>query len=243
MQTVGVNLICKIGSSYPDTAPEIEIEITDGLLPAQARELQQLANETAEANVGMPMGFTIAEAIREWLVENNISNTDGSMHANMLRRMDEKSKQTRKEVAIQEADRSPVIASQCQKRAEAAAAGEDDAETIRKRRLAEGTPVTAETFAKWSAAFEKERAATKVVEIVHTKLTGKQMFLQHLVKEEDEEELQDNEVEGGLDTEEQLFLEDGDFSDIDDIDDDDGSDSEYQDSSATHSEQQQQRNA
>jgi hypothetical protein len=127
--------------------------------------------------------------------------------------------------------------------AEAAAAGEDDAETIRKRRLAEGTPVTAETFAKWSAAFEKERAATKVVEIVHTKLTGKQMFLQHLVKEEDEEELQDNEVEGGLDTEEQLFLEDGDFSDIDDIDDDDGSDSEYQDSSATHSEQQQQRNA
>jgi RWD domain len=102
MQTVGVNLICKIGSSYPDTAPEIEIEITDGLLPAQARELQQLANETAEANVGMPMGYTIAEAIREWLVENNISNTDGSMHANMLRRMDEKSKQTRKEVAIQE---------------------------------------------------------------------------------------------------------------------------------------------
>jgi DRG Family Regulatory Proteins, Tma46 len=129
--------------------------------------------------------------------------------------------------------------------AEAAAAGEDDAETIRKRRLAEGTPVTAETFATWSAAFEKERAATKVVEIVHTKLTGKQMFLQHLVKEEDEEELQDTEVEGGLDTEEQLFLEDGDFSDIDDIDDDgdDDSDSEYQDSSATHSEQQQQRNA
>jgi RWD domain len=102
LPTVGVNLICKIGSSYPDTAPEIEIEITDGLLPAQARELQQLANETAEANVGMPMGYTIAEAIREWLVENNISNTDGSMHANMLRRMDEKSKQTRKEVAIQE---------------------------------------------------------------------------------------------------------------------------------------------
>jgi hypothetical protein len=125
--------------------------------------------------------------------------------------------------------------------AEAAAAGEDDAETIRKRRLAEGTPVTAETFAKWSAAFEKERAATKVVEVVHTKLTGKQMFLQHLIKEEDEEELQDNEVEGGLDTEEQLFLEDGDFSDIDDIDDDIDdvySDSEYQDSCA-----QQQRNA
>lgn len=101
---------------------------------------------------------------------------------------------------------------------------EEDVEVLRKRRLAEGTPVTAETFARWRAAFELELAQSKKVEKVHTKLTGKQMFLQHLARDVDEDAHADTE-EGDLidpEAEEQLFLnEEAGLSDEDDLSDED----------------------
>lgn len=96
---MGVVLKCSIGPTYPEDPPEITIQIKEGLSDGQAQDLTDLAKQVACDNVGMVMGYTMAEAIREWLAENNVSSTDGSMHANMLRRMDEKSKQTRKETA------------------------------------------------------------------------------------------------------------------------------------------------
>lgn len=103
-------------------------------------------------------------------------------------------------------------------KAETAANDDDDAETLRKKRLAEGTPVTAETFAKWARAFEQEMASKRVVDVVHTKLTGKQMFVQHLVTEEDEEGDNDNDEFNELlqGEEEDLFLDE----DLDDLEDD-----------------------
>ena len=99
---VGVNLICGIPETYPDAVPDMSIEVTSGLLQAQASEIEELAAQTASENVGMVMGYTIAEAVRDWLLEHNISQEDGSMHANMLRRMDANTKRDRAEIALEE---------------------------------------------------------------------------------------------------------------------------------------------
>jgi RWD domain len=99
LATVGIDLVCTMGASYPDEPPDIEIEVTAGLSDQQASELLALAQQTASENVGIAVGYTLTEALREWLAENNISATDGSMHANMLRRMDDKTKAAAKVAA------------------------------------------------------------------------------------------------------------------------------------------------
>lgn len=44
----------------------------------QVEELLQLAQTQAEENVGMAMGYTIAESLKEWLADNNVpSAVDG----------------------------------------------------------------------------------------------------------------------------------------------------------------------
>ncbi|KAG5178363.1 ubiquitin-conjugating enzyme/RWD-like protein [Tribonema minus] len=208
---VGVDMVCTIGPSYPDTPPDIDIVIKQGLNEAQAQELLALAQQNAQDNVGIAMGYTLAEAIREWLADNNQSATDGSMHANMLRRMDEKTKQAKQKGASgQGGDGTPE---------------DDDAEALRKKRLAEGTPVTVENFAKWAAAFELE--TKREVEIVHDRPSGKQMFLQHLVKDESSDE-GDEEIDFDLlqGEDEGLFLAEGgdddeDLEGLSDLDDED----------------------
>ena len=49
-----------------------------------------MANEEAESNIGMPAVFAISECIKSWLADNNFKGQDdGSMHAQMIRRMKE----------------------------------------------------------------------------------------------------------------------------------------------------------
>jgi hypothetical protein len=38
----------------------------------------------------MPSVFAVAESLREWLVDNNVPGQDGSMYADMMRRMTQK---------------------------------------------------------------------------------------------------------------------------------------------------------
>lgn len=47
----------------------------------QADEVKELADRVALENIGAPSVFAVAEAVKEWLVDNNIAGQDGSMYS------------------------------------------------------------------------------------------------------------------------------------------------------------------
>ena len=61
-----------------------------GLGEEQRKRILELANAEAELNIGMPAIYSICECMKLWLVDNNFKGQDdGSMHAQMMRRMKE----------------------------------------------------------------------------------------------------------------------------------------------------------
>ena len=107
-----------------------------------------LGNEKLAENLGMPSIFATAEAIREWLVENNIEGQDGSMYAQMMR------KQSQKDVDEEKKGKSSHEAAD--KENEVVELDPFEQEIIRKRQA--GTAVTMEIFMKWREDFEAEEA-------------------------------------------------------------------------------------
>jgi len=91
---VVIKLIATIPLDYPEASvPELDVEVIKGLAGDQVKDLKAVANEEAEANAGMPAIFAVCEAVRAWLAENNVKGLDdGSMHAQMMRKMKEKEK-------------------------------------------------------------------------------------------------------------------------------------------------------
>jgi len=67
--------------SSVESIPILSIEIIKGLGEAQADELKVLADRIATENIGMPCIYSVAEAIKEWLNDNNIPGQDGSMYS------------------------------------------------------------------------------------------------------------------------------------------------------------------
>jgi hypothetical protein len=92
---VGIKLIANIPLDYPEISlPELEIELLKGLSDDHRKELLVMAKEEAEANMGMPVIFSVCERLREWLIENNVKGMDDlSMYAQMKRREKEAEKQ------------------------------------------------------------------------------------------------------------------------------------------------------
>ena len=91
---VAIKLIARIPLDYPEVSPpELDVEVVKGLAGDQVKEILTVANDEAEANAGMPAIFAVCEAVRAWLAENNVKGLDdGSMHAQMMRKMKEKEK-------------------------------------------------------------------------------------------------------------------------------------------------------
>lgn len=50
---------------------QIEIILNKGLSDTQRKEIRQLLDEQVQENLGMAMMYTLCEAVREYLVENN----------------------------------------------------------------------------------------------------------------------------------------------------------------------------
>lgn len=98
---------------------QIEILLNKGLSDTQRKEIRQLLDEQVQENLGMAMMYTLCEAVREYLVENNrqgnvsrlwlaiasfmsrwltiqltvaVDQQDGSEHHEMLRRIEMKKK-------------------------------------------------------------------------------------------------------------------------------------------------------
>jgi len=247
---VAVQATFSIPPTYPDVPAEVSVAAEKGLSSTQCDALEQMIGEKAIENVGMAMVYLLVEVIREWLVEHNIAGaTDGSMHAEMLKRMHMKEKAQQR-------------ATDAEARAADGAAGAQlskEDELMRQRKL-DGTPVTPETFMEWRAVFDAEMAAVAakkaggvvgggggrmvkatIVDDRPEKPSGKQMFLMQLAgtAEEDEEAAQEDEEEvgregGKLEVDAGLFGEgdddedDSDFElDSEDEEEDSEEESEY----------------
>ncbi len=151
---VGAVLVVKFTPGYPDTElPIIDVVSPTGITPTQVKELKGAAQETAEANLGTPLVYTVAERVREWLTENNMKPSDGSAFDEMMRRK-----------AIEAAGGGGGSASGALSRdldpsilRKVVISAEEADETVRRKR--DGTPVTRESFLAWQAKFDAEMEA------------------------------------------------------------------------------------
>jgi len=204
---VGVLMSFTLQPDYPDVAPKIELESLMGLTENQCLELLDNIVALANESLGMPMIFTLAESLKEWLDANNSDHTDESMHAQMVARMDAEKKE-KKDAENAKLEKSMVESSQEE----------------RRKRL-DGTPVTTESYNIWLAGFIKEVNERKIQEKeIQTKgskvinvapdahLTGRQCF-------EDGALLVGSELnEWDGDIQEELFLEEEEVEDLSDLD-------------------------
>lgn len=242
---VGCKLVVNLPEDYPESSPNLDIELIKGLAQEQKEDLLKIALDEAEQYLGMPAIFSVCEAMKEWLVNNNIKGLDDqSMHAQMMRRAREE--ELKKEQKQQEFE--------SQKLKEELTQAESEEIAVRKRR-AEGTPCTKENFYAWKEKFElemEEKAEKEAKEALKDqtnskksknsnmkskeeemegRLTGFQQFSEKLglvnldALEKAAEEAGNVDVED-LDVDEDLF---DDESDLDDLDFDDEEESDDED--------------
>ena len=217
---VGIYLVCEIPSDYPEIVPTISIEVIKGLGASHEEEIMAVGAQKLEENLGMPSIFATAEAIREWLVENNVEGQDGSMYAEMMR------KQSQKDVDEKRKEKKAAIARAADKENEVVEVDPVELEIIRKRQA--GTPVTLEVFMKWRENFEAEKRAGEVEKVVmEKKPTGKELFLTNKAGMEEAilaaAAAEGSRGGGGVDVEvdQELFADDLENLDLEDFSSDD----------------------
>ncbi|KAL3921430.1 MAG: hypothetical protein SGILL_002753 [Bacillariaceae sp.] len=167
---VGIQVLATIPLDYPETSlPEMKIKVIKGLTDEHEEELLALAMEEAESNQGMPVMYAVCERLREWLAENNEPGMDDkSMYAQMMKREKEKEREATRPCAILEdlhledalscpllTPQKAQVAFEAQKQKEELTEAEAEELAVRKRR-AEGTPCTDETFHEWAQKFDAE---------------------------------------------------------------------------------------
>mmetsp|Transcript_11579 Transcript_11579/g.32800 ORF Transcript_11579/g.32800 Transcript_11579/m.32800 type:complete len:287 (+) Transcript_11579:67-927(+) len=227
---VGIMAKFTLPVDYPDVVPEIEISALMGLTAKHCDVLVDMAKAEGENLIGTAMIFPICDVLREWLAENNSDQTDESMHAQMMRKI--------------EAEKKAQEAEEHQKRRAAGLGSDSDNDSDDdKPRAIDGTQVTRENFLEWHAKFVDEMRKLKeanapIKSVVSQKmaapdalLTGREYFEQRHAaasaagENGGEASAQD---EWDADIQEDLFLEGDedldDLEDLEDLDDDDDDD-------------------
>ena len=70
---VALDLLCTMPEGYPESSPpEVTIDIKKGIGEKQKPEIDSLIQAQIEENAGCASMYIIAEAMREWLVDNNV---------------------------------------------------------------------------------------------------------------------------------------------------------------------------
>lgn len=220
---VGIKLNLKLPKEYPTVLPDMKIEGLKGLTEKHTQILLETAKEEAENNLGMPMIFTISEILKEWLIENNRDQTDQSMYAQMMAKVEDAEREKQKDEEYKQRWENAEN--------EDGGVDQDDEDIVRP---VTGTVVTSENFTEWLNKFAKEKeeerlklSATKdksKSDAPDAHMTGREYFENQLDKEpSDGETISDKKEEWDADIqEEELFL--GDDDDLDDLDDLDSSD-------------------
>ena len=238
---IAIDLIVELPYDYPSTAiPVLSIEIIKGLSKKHKEELKTIADQVANDNIGTTSIFTICEALKDWLRENNQAGQDGSMYSDMIRRINQKDNEVKKKELKQ------AMSMAADNELSGDGLSIDPAEEERIRRRQAGQQVTEASFFEWRAKFDEEMRLLKLIAMKDTpkdesleRVSGKQWFLQNAGKEEAagaEDELiaagEDEDVSERID-EHRLHDEEDDDDDSDYIDgedgDDDDDDDEYDD--------------
>ena len=81
---VGVTLRCSYGATYPETPLDMAVSESKGLTPQQVAEVLKVAQDAAEEIPGMPVVYTAATAIGDWLLANNV-DPGGACWLHLLR--------------------------------------------------------------------------------------------------------------------------------------------------------------
>ena len=145
---------------YPNSnVPDITIEIEKGLTKKQCETVTEIAKTIAAENIGNPSVFTIAEGVKDWLINNNVPGQDGSMYADMMRRMQQKETEVKKKIVKEELIKSNMLANNSDENSEVAI-DKEELERLRKRAL--GTLVTPESFVLWKKKFDEEMKADMI---------------------------------------------------------------------------------
>ena len=172
---VSVRLIVELPATYPEVAATIRVRNERALLERQIAELTSLVSEKSAASVGEVSIYLIAEAVREWLVENNKPVL--SMHEQMEARANSKNNEEEERLA----KRRAMEARAEEKKAAPSPLG-----------IEPGTLLTPESFAHWRALFDAEqraiREAKEAAKPKMDRLTGKQLFQQNLARDLGEDE-------------------------------------------------------
>lgn len=171
---VMVSLEVEFPVEYPEVVPNLKIEVKKGLGKKQADELKTLADNIALENIGMPCIFSVAEGVKEWLVDNNVAGQDGSMYAEMMRKMQMKDVEAKKST-----EKAAIIAAADSELKSSRAMDPEEEERLRRRQA--GTQVTLETFMGWKESFDAEMAIlNNAKEVVKDERpTGKELFLRN----------------------------------------------------------------
>jgi hypothetical protein len=228
---VSLTLSINMPPTYPEVAPEISVALNRGLVSDQQKEIEALVAEQCEENLGAPMIFTVAEAVREWLVDHNEKGAaDESMYGQMMRRAQEKAKE--KVLAEKQYEEQ-------RQKEEVGDTEKAEMEILRKRR--EGTPCNRENFLAWKAKFDAELAEKRLLDVEAMKddkrlaamaerSTGFDLFngkgslddIEAMADAALEAEITKEEIDEGL-------FDDEDDDDLDDLDYDDDEEEEEED--------------
>jgi RWD domain len=74
---VGCTVTFKLPDDYPTgSIPIVSVDIIKGLSDEHVTQLEDIANEEANNNLGIPSIYAVIEKIRDWLVDNNVTGLD-----------------------------------------------------------------------------------------------------------------------------------------------------------------------
>mmetsp|Transcript_16805 Transcript_16805/g.42738 ORF Transcript_16805/g.42738 Transcript_16805/m.42738 type:complete len:264 (-) Transcript_16805:14-805(-) len=166
---VGVTFHVTYTPEYPDSAPDWELEDVKGLPDEKVEELKGKVEESINENLGMVMIYIVCDAIKDYLLENNVKEL--SMHEQMMQRLKGEGKDGEDEEEDEEA-------------------GEDDDDDgpneeeewkglADKPLCPEKDRISADAFAAWKVKFDEEMIAAGVLKRESVKAkSGRQFFLE-----------------------------------------------------------------
>jgi len=192
---VRVLLQGKLPGNYPDVVPELSLEVVKGLNEKKLQILNKICEDTAAENVGDVSIFTITEALKEWLADNN--KKELGMHEEMMERA--KKGQTKDSLAEEKEDDDDDDGGDDDGEGDSDDGGPTDWQEgeLAERQEQYTNPlkipvnalVTEESFNKWKIDFaankkaEEEKAGIVVqAVVVDTRINGRQLFQQNLAK-------------------------------------------------------------
>jgi hypothetical protein len=172
---VSLRMFVTYPPTYPSVPAAINLRNEKGLIARQIEELKAILEERAAAALGEVSIYTIAEGLKEYLLDNN--KAELSMYDQMAQRVAAKDTEEEERLAKRKALEERIEA----RRSEPSPLG-----------IEPGTLLTPESFQHWRELFDAEqkaiREARDALKPQQTKLTGKQLFQQNLAKELDESE-------------------------------------------------------